>query len=92
MVCRAIKAPAIIVCSKEFSSIVKEMFPEIEVDDSDFNANDLASAHSYATFKYPNKKIIIAQQNGTKPELMLPFRNYQKFQEYYASSEGDNMS
>jgi hypothetical protein len=92
MVCRAIKAPAIIVCSKEFSSIVKELFPEMEVDDGDFNANDLASAYSYASFKYPNKKIIISQQNGTKQELMLPFRNYQKFQEYYASSEGDNMS
>lgn len=91
MVCREITTPAIVVCSKEFSSIVKELFPEIEVDEIDLCANDLASAYSYAAFKYPNRKIIIAQQNGTKKELMLPFRNYQKFQEYYAS-EGNNLS
>ncbi len=91
MVCKAIKTPAIIVCSKEFSAIVKELFPEFEVDEIELPTNDLSSAYSYARFKYPNRKIILAQQNGTRKELMLPFRNYQTFQEHYAS-EGSNMS
>lgn len=91
MVCKAIKGPAIIICSKEFSAIVKEMFPEFEVDEVDFPKNDLSSTYNYAKFKYPNRSIVIAQQDGTKKELMLPFRNYQKFQEYYAT-QGGNMS
>jgi hypothetical protein len=34
--------------------------------------------------KWPDKKVIICQQDGQDPKLVLPFRSFQAFQEYYA--------
>lgn len=89
MVLKSIKnrEAAIIICLKEFSGIIKELWPEVAIDEVDLPKNDLCSAYNYASFKYPSFQIIIAQQDGSKKELMLPFRNYQKFQEYYGAND-----
>lgn len=86
MVCRQLKEPSIIACLKEFSQIVTELFPQHQVCIlKNIPRNDLVAAYKIAQFKHPDKEVIICQQDGQDPVLMLEFRNYQTFQEFHAS-------
>ena len=85
MVCKKLKQPSIICCMSHFSKIVYELFPQHQVFElGDEYARDPAKAAIMAKTKYPNKKVVICQQDGQDPKLVLPFRSFQAFQEYYA--------
>jgi FkbM family methyltransferase len=85
MVCRQLKQPSIICCMSAFSQIVYDLFPQHKVFElgNDF-AGNLARAQTMCTHKYPSKKIIVCQQDGQDQKLVIPFRSFQAFQEYYA--------
>lgn len=85
MVCKKLKEPSIICCSKAFSQIAKELFPMhtvFEVDNS-FGAKPL-EAVDVCKFKFPSKEIILCQQFGQDTNLMKDFKSFQSFHEYYA--------
>jgi len=85
MVCKKIKQPSIICCISVFSKIVYELFPQHRVFElGNEYAREPKKAAIMAATKYPTKKVIICQQDGQDPELVLPFRSFQAFQEYYA--------
>jgi hypothetical protein len=85
MVCKQLKQPSIICCMSHFSQIVYELFPQHKVFElGNEYARDPEKAYQAARNKYPNKKITICQQDGQDPKLVLPFRSFQAFQEYYA--------
>lgn len=87
MVCKAIKEPAIIACSSEFSQIVKELFQQHQVEEiKDCAKNNLEDAINIMRFKHPEKELIVCQQDGQDISLMQPFRTYQDFQEFHAAS------
>jgi len=85
MVCKKLKQPSIICCMSQFAQIVYDLFPQHEVFElgNDFARNP-ARAATMCTMKYPDKKVTICQQDGQDPKLVLPFRSFQAFQEYYA--------
>lgn len=85
MVCKKLKQPSIICCFPHFAKIVYELFPEHEVFETpkDFEG-DPVKAKQICESKWPNKKVILCQQDGQDPKLVIPFRNFQAFQEYYA--------
>jgi hypothetical protein len=69
----------------KFAKIVYELFPEHEVFEVPANCDaDPVMAESICQNKWPNKKITLCQQDGQDPKLVLPFRNFQAFQEYHA--------
>jgi len=86
MVCKKLKQPSIICCMSQFAQIVYELFPEHQVFElgNDFARNPVR-AGIIAKTKYPNNKVTICQQDGQDPTLILPFRNFQAFQEHYAN-------
>ena len=85
MVCKKLKQPSIICCMSQFAQIVYDLFPQHEVYElgAEFARNPTMAA-TMCTMKWPDKKIIICQQDGQDPKLVLPFRSFQAFQEYYA--------
>ena len=86
MVCKQLKQPSIICCMTQFAQIVYDLFPQHKVFElgNDFARNP-ARAATMCTMKYPYKKVTICQQDGQDPKLVLPFRSFQAFQEYYAN-------
>ena len=85
MVCKQLKQPSIICCMPRFSKIVYELFPEHEVFEVPKDCEgDLIKVKILCQNKWPNKKITLCQQDGQDPKLVLPFRNFQAFQEYHA--------
>ena len=85
MVCKKLKQPSIICCMSRFSKIVYELFPQHKVFEVPDNCNaDPVRAESICQNKWPDKKITLCQQDGQDPKLVLPFRNFQAFQEYHA--------
>jgi glycosyltransferase involved in cell wall biosynthesis len=85
MVARALKQPSIIACLQRFSAIMR-LFPQhkvIHIDEE--HEHNLPNAETSVRMRHPNKKVITCQQNGQDPKLMAHFRNYQAFQEHYAS-------
>jgi hypothetical protein len=85
MVCRQLKQPSIICCMSRFSKIVYELFPQHKVFEVPASSDaDPVRAESICQNKWPNKKITLCQQDGQDPKLVLPFRNFQAFQEYHA--------
>lgn len=85
MVCKQLKQPSIICCMTQFAQIVYDLFPQHKVFElgNDFAGNP-ARAETMCTHKYPSKKIIVCQQDGQDQKLVIPFRSFQAFQEYYA--------
>jgi hypothetical protein len=85
MVCKQLRQPSIICCMTQFSRIVYELFPEHEVFelDNEYGYQPL-KADQMAKTKFPKSKVILCQQDGQDPKLVLPFRSFQAFQEYYA--------
>lgn len=85
MVCKKLKQPSIICCMSAFSQIVYELFPEHKVYELGYEfARNPARAATMCSMKWPNKKIVICQQDGQDPKLVKPLRSFQAFQEYYA--------
>jgi len=85
MVCKKLKQPSIICCMSQFAQIVYDLFPQHEVFElGNEYAREPEKAAIMAKTKYPNKKVTICQQDGQDPKLVLPFRSFQAFQEYYA--------
>jgi len=85
MVCKKLKQPSIICCLSKFSQIVYELFPQHKVFEVENEyAREPVKAAMMCTLKWPNKKIVVCQQDGQDPKLVLPFRGFQAFQEYYA--------
>lgn len=85
MVCKQLKQPSIIACMPRFAKIVYELFPEHEVFEVPKNCEgDVLRAESVCQYKWPNAKVTLCQQDGQDPKLVIPFRNFQAFQEYYA--------
>jgi GR25 family glycosyltransferase involved in LPS biosynthesis len=85
MVCKQLKQPSIICCMSQFARIVYELFPQHKVFELGAEyAREPEKAAVMAQIKYPNKKVTICQQDGQDPKLVLPFRSFQAFQEYYA--------
>lgn len=82
MVCRQRTEPSFIATTKQFSKIVKELFPQHTVI---IVPHDIASAVRILQHTYPDCQVHICQQDGTDIELVRKFRNYQKFQEFYAA-------
>ena len=85
MVCKQLKQPSIICCMSQFAQIVYELFPQHKVYElgPEFARNP-ARAATMCTMKWPDKKVIVCQQDGQDPKLVLPFRSFQAFQEHYA--------
>lgn len=85
MVCKKLKQPSIICCVTQFAQIVYDLFPQHEVFElgNDLGGNPVRAA-TIAKSKYPNRKVTICQQDGQDPKLVLPYRSFQAFQEYYA--------
>jgi len=87
MVCKQLTKPCIICCSSRFSKIVYELFPEHQVFElSEPEWQNPEVAEGICKNKFPNHKITICQQDGQDPQMMMGFRNFQSFQEYYAST------
>jgi hypothetical protein len=85
MVCKQLKQPSIIACMSKFAKIVYELFPEHEVFEVTKDCEgDLLKAESVCKNKWPNSKVTLCQQDGQDPKLVIPFRNFQAFQEYHA--------
>jgi hypothetical protein len=85
MVCKQLKQPSIIACMPRFAKIVYELFPEHEVFEVPKNCEgDVLKAETVCQYKWPNAKVTLCQQDGQDPKLVIPFRNFQAFQEYYA--------
>ena len=85
MVCKQLKQPSIICCTSQFAQIVYELFPQHKVFElGNEYAREPEKAAIMAATKYPTKKVIICQQDGQDPKLVLPFRSFQAFQEHYA--------
>lgn len=85
MVCKQLKQPSIICCMSRFSQIVYELFPQHEVFElGDEYGYQPLKADEVARTKFPISKVILCQQDGQDPNLVLPFRSFQAFQEYYA--------
>jgi hypothetical protein len=85
MVCKQLKQPSIICCMGVFSQIVYDLFPQHKVYElgTEFARNP-ARAATMCKIKWPDKKIIVCQQDGQDLNLVLPFRNFQAFQENHA--------
>ena len=85
MVCKQLKQPSIICCMTQFAQIVYDLFPQHKVFElgNDFAGNP-TRAQTMCTHKYPSKKVIVCQQDGQDQKLVIPFRSFQAFQEYYA--------
>lgn len=85
MVCRQLKQPSIICCMSRFAKIVYELFPQHKVFEvpKECESDPVRSA-SVCQNKWPNKKVTLCQQDGQDPKLVIPFRNFQAFQEYHA--------
>lgn len=84
MVCKKIKQPSIVCCSKRFVEVM-EFFPQHEVIPIDNDILDPIKAGSYCTAKYPSHDVIICQLDQQPSSLCKPFRSYQAFQEHHAS-------
>jgi glycosyltransferase involved in cell wall biosynthesis len=85
MVCKKLKQPSIICCMSQFAKIVYDLFPQHKVFElGNEYAREPQKAAIMAKTKYPTKKVTICQQDGQDPKLVLPFRSFQAFQEYYA--------
>lgn len=85
MVCKQLKQPSIICCMSQFARIVYELFPEHEVFEVPKDCEgDPVKAKSVCENKWPNKQVTLCQQDGQDPKLVVPFRNFQAFQEYHA--------
>lgn len=83
---RNLKEPSILCCSTRFSQMAKEMFPEHEIYELHPRyAEGPNKAAELCELKFPSKRIIICQQDEQEKSLMLPFRSFQSFQEYYAN-------
>lgn len=85
MVCKQLKQPSIICCMTQFAQIVYDLFPQHKVFElgGEYSGEPKIAAIMAKT-KYPTKKVIICQQDGQDQKLVLPFRSFQAFQEYYA--------
>lgn len=85
MVCKHLKQPSIICCMSEFAQIVYELFPQHKVFElgTDYTRDPVRAA-GMCQMKWPYKKVVVCQQDGQDPALILPFRNFQAFQEHYA--------
>jgi len=86
MVCNKLTRPSIVCCNKAFSKIAKELFPQHEIYEinNSYAGNPIAAAQA-CQLKFPSRKVIICQQDGQDRALMNNFKNFQSFQEYYAS-------
>lgn len=85
MVCKQLKQPSIICCMSRFAQIVHDLFPEHKVFEVPKDCeNDVIKAKAVCETKWPNAKVVLCQQDGQDPKLVVPFRNFQAFQEYYA--------
>jgi hypothetical protein len=83
---RNLKEPSILCCSTRFSQMAKEMFPQHEIYELHPRyAEGPAKAAEICELKFPSKRVIICQQDEQERSLMLPFRSFQSFQEYYAN-------
>lgn len=85
MVCKQLKRPSIIVCHKQYRSIVDELFPQHEVFEITSNPHDPISAANYAASKLKGHKIVLCQQHGMGVETTQRFRSYQSQQEFMAN-------
>ena len=86
MVCKKLKEPSIICCSKAFSKIAKELFPIHTVFEvSNYYGHKPLEAVKVYKKKFPSKEIILCQQFGQDRDLMKDFKSFQSFHEYYAS-------
>jgi hypothetical protein len=87
MAVKQLKEPCKIACAPEFCQIVYDLFPQHEViimeDIPKYNAK--LAAH-ICRMKYPDHKVVSAQQDGTTLEEYIGFRNFQAYQEYHAST------
>jgi hypothetical protein len=85
MVAKKLKQPSLICCMSRFAKIAYELFPEHEVFEVPRDCEgDPVKAESVCKTKWPNAKVILCQQDGQDPKLVVPFRNFQAFQEYHA--------
>lgn len=84
---KQLKEPCMIACAPEFSQIVYELFPQHEVIivENIPKYNPKMAAH-WCKVKFPDHKVVAAQQDGTTLEEYRPFRNFQAYQEHYAST------
>lgn len=87
MTAKQLKEPCIIACAPEFSQIVYELFPQHKVllMEGIPKYNPKMAAH-LCRIKYPDYKVVSAQQDGTTLEEYIGFRNFQTYQEYHAST------
>jgi hypothetical protein len=87
MAAKQLKEPCKIACAPEFCQIVYDLFPQHEViimeDIPKYNAK---LAAQLCRIKYPDHKVVSAQQDGTTLEEYISFRNFQAYQEYHAST------
>jgi hypothetical protein len=86
MACKRIKKGGILVVSKEFKSIVTELFPNISVFTIDKKITGISEALELAKLRFPSAKIACCQQNGIPFEAQKEFRNYQSYQEFQADA------
>jgi hypothetical protein len=85
MVAKKLKQPSIICCMSMFAKIVYELFPEHEVFEVPKDCEgDPVKSESICKTKWPNSKVVLCQQDGQDPRLVVPFRSFQAFQEYHA--------
>jgi hypothetical protein len=84
MVCKKIKQPSIVCCSKRFVEVM-DFFPQHEVVTIDNDILDPVKAASFCSAKYPTHEIIVCQLDQQPSSLCKPFRNYQAYQEHHAS-------
>jgi len=87
MAAKQLNEPCKIACAPEFCQIVYDLFPQHEViimeDIPKYNAK--LAAH-ICRMKYPDHKVVSAQQDGTMLDEYMGFRNFQAYQEYHAST------
>lgn len=87
MIAKHVPKGSVIACEPAYSSIVYELFPDLEVYEIDnVDRNNLGTAAGICAYKYPTCDVIIAQQDGRGSDVVKPFRNYQRYQESMAKS------
>jgi hypothetical protein len=81
MICKEVPKDSIIATSPEYSAIVYELFPELEVYEIEgIDRNKLKDAVAICAYKYPTCDIILAQQDGQGQDVVKPYRNFEQFQ------------
>lgn len=81
MIAKEVPPDSVIACSPEYSSILYELFPHLEVYELEgMDRNSLPTAAWICAYKYPTRDIIVAQQDGSGTEVVKPYRNYQAYQ------------